>query len=327
MAYVIDVRIGGYISDLDPIWHAARAWLADNDPYAAIGPGRAFPWPWGLSYPFPAVLALVPLAGLDVLTARLVFVAIGAALYAYAVTRHSYVPLVLLLSIPFYSAVHNAQWSTYIAASLLLPGVGWVLACKPNIGLAVFAGQTNPRRAMLAASLAAALLVVSLVLAPSWPASWLDALRGQTQFRPYVTLPGGVLLLLAATRWRRPEARVLLVAALVPANPATYDTLPVLTAVVALEPKMSLRAALILALVAGGTLPFLSLGVPLELYDEKAELTGIANTAIVMLPALLVILRRPRSASSDSEVGNEVRPVRVVGDEREAVHVERADIL
>ena len=77
-------------------------------------------------------------------------------------------------------------------------------------------------------SCALALLACSLVLWPTWPIAWREALKTATQHAPIVTRPGGFLLLLAALRWKRPEARWLLATALVPGNPAAYDALPLL---------------------------------------------------------------------------------------------------
>src|SRR5215210_845205 len=37
--------------DIDHLWHAARTALVGQNPYEAIGPARAFDWPWLLYYP------------------------------------------------------------------------------------------------------------------------------------------------------------------------------------------------------------------------------------------------------------------------------------
>ncbi|HET9799734.1 MAG TPA: hypothetical protein VFP90_17175, partial [Gemmatimonadaceae bacterium] len=40
--------------DIEQFWFAARTLLHGGEPYAAIGPGRAFQYPWPLVYPLPA---------------------------------------------------------------------------------------------------------------------------------------------------------------------------------------------------------------------------------------------------------------------------------
>src|SRR5688572_22940266 len=109
----------------------------------------------------------------------MVFVALGAAAFAYTVTRQSYVPLVLMLSVPFFSAVHDAQWSPVLCAAMLSPAFGWDTTYKPSIGLAVLAGA---RRKVPTAAVAEALVVVWLAVSPQWPADWYAVVRGQSHF-------------------------------------------------------------------------------------------------------------------------------------------------
>jgi hypothetical protein len=63
---------------------------------------------------------------------------------------------------------------------------------------------------------------------PQWPADWIAAVRSTPQYLAPVQRPGGVLLLLAFLRWRRPEARLLGVLALVPHTVGLYESLPLL---------------------------------------------------------------------------------------------------
>src|SRR3954452_18367061 len=50
--------------DFGHLWYATRELLHGRDPYAAVGPGRAFDWPWPLYYPVPSLIASIPLAPL-----------------------------------------------------------------------------------------------------------------------------------------------------------------------------------------------------------------------------------------------------------------------
>jgi hypothetical protein len=59
------------------------------------------------------------------------------------------------------------------------------------------------------------LLAVSFAMQPGWVVEWRDAVRetsmagGRVPYTAPVLLPGGLLTLLAALRWRRPEARLI----------------------------------------------------------------------------------------------------------------------
>jgi hypothetical protein len=70
-----------------------------------------------------------------------------------------------------------------------------------------------------------ALLAISLAVSPTWPVRWAESVRASVHVSP-IRSPGGVILLLALIRWRRPEARLLAVLACVPQIIGLYDTLP-----------------------------------------------------------------------------------------------------
>src|SRR5215218_702199 len=56
--------------DFIQLWGGARALLQGADPYAAVGPGKAVPWPWPLYYPVPALLPALPFTVLPLWLAR-----------------------------------------------------------------------------------------------------------------------------------------------------------------------------------------------------------------------------------------------------------------
>src|SRR5689334_6881561 len=64
---------GGQASDFAQLWYAARAWRYGMNPYDVVGPGRAFPWPFPLLYPLPAVIVAVPFSFLPVRLAEALF--------------------------------------------------------------------------------------------------------------------------------------------------------------------------------------------------------------------------------------------------------------
>jgi hypothetical protein len=65
-------------------------------------------------------------------------------------------------------------------------------------------------------------------LLPGWVGYWIANMRSTSHLVIPITRPGGFLVLLAALRWRRPEARLLLALALFPQTGSWYESLPVL---------------------------------------------------------------------------------------------------
>jgi hypothetical protein len=188
------------------------------------------------------------------------------------------------------------QWSPLLAATALLPWLGFVAAAKPNLGLAVV-GAHPTRRAVAAATVA---LLVSLVLLPRWPLDWVHVLRQGTEshYRVPVRLPGGALILLVLLRWRRPEARLVALLGCVPQIVAFYDQLLLL-----LVPRTARESSLaaLLSLVAfqgwlwrGGLSP--------------AQWTGTSEAwpwiaTLLFAPAVVMILRRPNEGPTPAWIG------------------------
>jgi hypothetical protein len=209
----------GQLSDLVQMLVAARAWLHGGNPYDAV---KALPaWPFPLLYPFTAVVAAAPLTVLPTWAAEAVFIAAGTALLAWGLTRDEQdgPKRLVFVSAPFLHAVVLNQWSPLLAGAALVPWAGFLLACKPNIGLALFIAFPRAASAMSAAALTA----LSFLLWPGWAAEWRTALGGAPNAVSLIGLPGGVLLLLAGLRWRRPEARLLLAMSVVPHTTLPYE--------------------------------------------------------------------------------------------------------
>jgi hypothetical protein len=210
------------LSDLRQVLVATQAWLGGNDPYQAVQAWGK--WPFPLLYPFTAVLFLTPLAFLSPWAAETVFTSVSSALLAWVLTRDRVASpkLLVFASAPFIHAAVLNQWSPLLMAAALIPWAGLVLTCKPNIGLALFTAFPNVRAAASAASLVA----LSIALWPGWISSWRSALQHAPNSLILVTLPGGFLLLTAALKWRRPEARLLLALACIPQTTLAYEALP-----------------------------------------------------------------------------------------------------
>ena len=114
---------------MDQVWYAARALLAGQDPYQAIGPGRADPLPSPFYYPLTAALLGLPLALLPLRLARIAFVGLGGGLVGYVIAHHRPQLWPLAFAQPFGNAASTGQWSLLLAASLTLPWFGPVLLC------------------------------------------------------------------------------------------------------------------------------------------------------------------------------------------------------
>ena len=214
-----------YASDLDQLHYAARLLLAGRDPYAAIGRGLNGPnWHWPLYYPLTAVLLIVPLAWMPIVAARAVFSAVSGLALGWALAGGPAWRRAVFVSGAWMFGVIAGQWAPLFLAAVFLPELAWVTSAKPTIGLAAVAGTTRWQRLPAAIAAGALLVVISLAVMPSWPLEWWRATRNASHIRPLVSSALGLPLLAAAVRWRRPEARLLLVLALVPQNPGIYET-------------------------------------------------------------------------------------------------------
>ncbi|HET8624045.1 MAG TPA: hypothetical protein VFM14_10820 [Gemmatimonadales bacterium] len=270
------------VSDFDAIWAAGRALSAGQDPYAAI---RTPPWPWQLQYPLPAVLVALPFSYLPVAFARAAFVGLSTALLAWTLTSRAWWPLWMLAGGQMFAAVGSVQWTPLFAAGILLPAIRFLWAAKPTTGAVLFAAYPNRRTIVGAVVLYAAAFLVW----PSWTDGWLEAAR-TAPHRPGILRFGGALLLFALVRWRRPEARQLAAAALVPLSPHIYEGLPLMLL------ARSQREMLLLTLC--GTVGLLA---GLTIQREVGPTSHNPMDWLIVLfscylPALLLILRRPNAA-------------------------------
>lgn len=198
-------------------------WLHGTDPYGSIGPGRSFDWPYPLLYPFTAVLALTPFAALSMHATDTVFIVLSVALLTWTLTRDRVLDprLLVFYSFPFLMALQNAQWSILLAGAAFVPALGFLLACKPTIGAALWIAYPDRRSAIGCLVFAA----VSVAMFPQWIGEWRIALQSAQFISAPVLLFPGVAVLAAALRWRRPEARLLLALGCLPHQPVLYEAL------------------------------------------------------------------------------------------------------
>jgi hypothetical protein len=184
----------------------------------------------------------------------------------------------------YLSAVLSAQWAPFLMFATLAPSVvGCLLVCKPTVGLAGFAYRPSVRRAI--ASLA--LVTITVLLWPGWPRHWYATIAQSPYARIALLQFVGPVLLLALTRWRRPEARLLLALACVPHSLFWYDEM-----LLWLVPRTQREALNLTWCSWAGYLLWLTLE-----YFRRGQLilaTGAPwLVCFVYVPCLVMVLRRP----------------------------------
>jgi hypothetical protein len=252
-----------------------------------IGPGKPIDWPWPFVYPITAGIVILPIAWLPMLTARFVFVGLGAGLFAFVLTRESWHRWPALISGSFFVAIQAAQWSPLLVAGLGLPALAVVFAAKPHIGAALVLARSDRRLTTWALASGLVVLAVGLILRPSWPWDW------QTSMAMYaghgssslLVRPLGWPLLIALMRWRDPNARLLLCLAAVPHTVTAYEELPLF-----LLPTTAMQGMI---LAVGSHLANLVQGISAASTHYNAERVHAAFLVFVYWPALFFVMRRP----------------------------------
>jgi hypothetical protein len=269
-------------SDLAPVWASARALLHQQDPYEAVGPGRAYDTVFPQIYPMTSIVTAAPLALLPLRWADALFVGLGFGLFTWAATsRRLMTPaLVALVSLPALMTLQTSQWSLLLTGAALMPVCGWLLIAKPTIGLALFAAYPRWKTAVGCA----ALLALSFLILPGWLPEW----RATLASAPHVVAP-----LLALLKWKRAEARLLVALACVPHTTAPYETIPLFLIPATWLQAWGLWACAVLAYVAQwATGPY---GSQAEYWASGARWI----VALIYLPCLVMVLRRPNVWSED----------------------------
>jgi hypothetical protein len=276
-----------FTSDFDQVWGGARALWEHKNPYEVVGPGREYGWHWPLYYPLPALVAVAPLGLLPVLAARALFSGLSAALFAWAITRDGWFRVPAIISVSFMVTMELGQWSALFTAAFFMPALGAIAFAKPNFGVAL--GVSSLQRGTLAWIIGGtvALLAVSQVLQPGWHESWLANLRAAPHFKTHVQRPFGFLLLLAALKWRRPEARWLFALAVIPQAPSFYDQLLLTVVCLTRQETLILAATTVLLFF------YVGYNTPQPDYLAWGRLVGNGTLWICYLPMLGLVLMRP----------------------------------
>lgn len=195
----------------------AKYLLNGENPYEGKYP-RTDP----LFYPLPALFAAIPFTPFPPEIAGALFIAFSTGILGFAVTRYGFTYLPLFISAPFLMTLITAQWAPLLLAAAFLPVLLPLVIAKPSLGAALLV--TWPDRYAIAAIVAMGL--ISLVIQPTWPFDWLESLRATSHPSAVLVFAGGgPLILLALACWRLPEARFLLLMALIPQRLFFYDQL------------------------------------------------------------------------------------------------------
>lgn len=274
------------LSDFGLVWAAARFLAQGINPYRMIGPGAAFQFQFPLNYPLTAAVTMLPFAWFSAPMADAIFFGGSSAALAWVLTRRTFdnPQLCVFASYGFLAAAANVQWSPLLTAAAMLPGFGILIACKPTVGLALYAAYPS-RRALLTAGLFGG---ITMAIWPWWPAAWLSIIHAQTHLLAPVTLvsAGGPLVLLALAKWRRPEARLLVALACVPHSVTLYETVALFLIV------ETWTEGVILTIL---TMVLLQVQPPFQQGDYTAWITAGARWQVLLiyLPCLVMIGRRP----------------------------------
>jgi hypothetical protein len=277
-------------SDWDYTYVTARAVVHGHDPYLAVQSAidkGALPRPY--YYPATAPVFAAPLGLLPHRWSVALYFGVGVGLLAWSLATAGWWRLWGLLSAPVVHAILLGQWSPWVAAAIGIPWLGLVWAAKPSIGLALFAGW--PSWKALAGM--TVLGVLSLILVPGWPASWAHALHSGPHLIPPIRRPGGILLLAAFLRWRRPEGRCLGMMALVPQSTLLYEMVPFLFFTRNRHELWLLMGLTYLAAYLVYTMVPFGPGVLSAMLDGQWPYLF----TLAYLPALILVLRLPNSAA------------------------------
>lgn len=197
--------IGSAAGDFTWAYNAALDLINGRDPYRHEFSRRWTP------YPLPTALVALPFTILSPEVAGATFLGLSSALMIYGLTRKGFFPLLVLACCPFWVCVQWAQWTPLIVASAFFPVLMFVSVIKPHVAAPVVLMHWR----VIGIISSAILVIVSLIIYPTWPIRWLSQLSEFQGYIPLLTIPGP-LLLLALTRWRERDAQFLLLASIFP---------------------------------------------------------------------------------------------------------------
>jgi hypothetical protein len=281
LAFVVGCRLAlniwmpGQKSDFDVLYSMASN-LVKGESLYPIG-SASFP------FPLPAVLLAVPFTALPLDLARPLFDILVGWAFAFALWKYrGGYALLALLSGAYVFAMASGQTTPLMVAASLTPALGFLLAVKPLTSTSLWIARPS-----WTAIVGAALLIgLSVMILPSWPWDWWMALPlDNSAWVPPILRPLGFLLLLAALRWRTPEARLILAIAFIPQTTLPYELVSL-----ALIPSGPVG----MALYGAGTWIAVVAAQRLHVSQGLTEWTTagwLVTLAVVYFPMLVLLLR------------------------------------
>lgn len=205
-------------------WYtAAKAILAGQSPYDVIPASNPARFQTAFFYPLPTALVTIPFTLFPYPMAGGLFTGICSGLLAFGLlTQRGPWSLVTFLSPAFLISCLNGTWTIPVTAALLMPALSAFLVAKPNLAVPAFAYRPT----LIAMAGGAGLLLLSFLIQPMWLAEWRSALDTMVGHPPPILTSAAILTPLVLRRWRRPDARLVFVSALVPQQAYMYDQLP-----------------------------------------------------------------------------------------------------
>lgn len=217
LAHQIRPLLGNGAGDFSFATWIARDLWEGRDPYGYTMERDSVP------YPLPAGLIAMPFTLFDDELASGVFMGLSGFLLAWCLLRKGKTwPLLVFLSWPFAYAVLFSQWTPLIMCIWYLPVMMPLILVKPHIAFPLIVTGKFSKPGIILTFL---LLLISLVVYPKWPISWLQKTGGYAGLPLLLSLPLGPILLLALLRYRDRRAWLLITLALMPQR-VLYDQLP-----------------------------------------------------------------------------------------------------
>ena len=277
----------GQSSDFDLLYRAAASLVGGDSAYPTAA--QSFP------YPLPAVLLAVPFSFLPLALARPLFDILVGWAFAYGLWKlRGPNGLLALASGAYLFAMASSQTTPLMVAAILLPPLGFLLAVRPNISAALWIARPS----WLALPGALVFLGLSLAIYPSWLREWWMALPADTAFlAPPILRPMGFLLLLAAIKWRTPEARLLLGMAFIPQTTLPYE-------LVALALIPANRLEMVVYVVGSWMAVLASNHMQLAEWGSSGWPISLCT---VYAPMLYLVLRRPAKGKKGLVIAKERR--------------------
>lgn len=276
-------------ADYTWIWRGGRDLVHGRNPYRnpSLNPDNPYPWNAPLYYPLPAVLLGLPTIAAPATIAGAIFVALSFAALAFVLLGQERWRILILCSAPAFCAIRSAQWSPLVIAVSLIPvAVGVAPLLKPNLGVPMFIMKGGWKGIWIGA----AAFIVSLLVMPGWPFSWLQNIRENRHTIPLLVYPFGPLLLLTLAGWRKRTSWQFLLFALIPQRMIWYDQFPLL-----IFPTTKRQTTFLLVTSWAGFIGW-NLAGGKEKIHRVDDIVSLWVIVSLYLPTMLVVLWQARES-------------------------------